>query len=298
VIRYSRLGRVDLNVTDLQRSRRFYSEVVGLQEICGASDAMAEFACGADACFIGLHQANEAGLKSVGWELADLKQLRALKADLAERAVPFSLRPSPKDELDAAVSVTDPTSGAVHIFNCSPASDRPQIAVTHTRIQRIGHVVIASPDADRAARFFCDVLGFRESDRIERGTIFLRPFATTFHHGLGIARSDRPHFHHLNMMVTDIDDIGRALHRLRHHGVTVAFGPGRHPVSGSVFLYFFDPDGLTLEYSFGMEEFDDNDPRGPRAWPAGPASVDAWSALRHADTGRIGAIEVAGYGRS
>jgi 2,3-dihydroxy-p-cumate/2,3-dihydroxybenzoate 3,4-dioxygenase len=291
VIRYARLGRVDLNVTDLQRSRRFYSDVVGLQEICSASDAKAEFACGVDACFIGLHQANEAGLKSVGWELADLNQLPSLKAALAEQAAPFFLLPSSKGELDSAVGVTDPTSGAVHIIYCAPESDRPHTTVTHTRIQRIGHVVIASPDADRASRFFCDVLGFRESDRIERGTIFLRPFATKFHHGLGIARSDRPHFHHLNLMVTDIDDIGRAFHRLRHHGVTVAFGPGRHPVSGSVFLYFFDPDGLTLEYGFGMEEFADDDPRKPRVWPAGPASVDAWSAVRHADTGQFGTIK-------
>jgi len=291
MIRYARLGRVDLNVTDLQRSRHFYSEVVGLQEINGPTHAAAEFACGADPCFIGLHQASQAGLKSIGWELADPKQLQFLKVALSEHAVPFSLRACSKGEVDAGVSVADPTSGAVHMFYCRLECEPLCTAFTHTRVQRIGHVVIATPDADRSVRFFCDVLGFRESDRIERGTVFLRPFPTRFHHGLGIARSGQPHFHHLNLMVTEIDDIGRALHRMRQHGVTVAFGPGRHPVSGSIFLYFFDPDGLTLEYSFGMEEFDENDPRSARVWPAGPASVDAWKAVRHADTGRIGTIE-------
>lgn len=290
VIRYARLGRVDLNVTDLQRSRRFYRDVVGLQEV-DATGAAAKFACGSDACFVGLHQASEAGLKSTGWELTDPSQLQSLKVALTAHAVPFSVRAFSKQEAGPGICVVDPTSGAGQMFYCRTEGEALGTEVSHTRVQRIGHVVIATPDADRAARFFCDVLGFRESDRIEQGTVFLRPFPTRFHHGLGIARSDRPHFHHLNLMVSDIDDIGRALHRMRHHGATVAFGPGRHPVSGSVFLYFFDPDGLTLEYSLGMEEFDEDTPRRARVWPPGLASVDAWGAVRHPDTGLNGALE-------
>jgi 2,3-dihydroxy-p-cumate/2,3-dihydroxybenzoate 3,4-dioxygenase len=290
MIRYARLGRVDLNVTDLRRSRRFYGDIVGLQEI-DAAGAAAEFACGSDACFLTLHQASEAGLKSIGWELADLSQLQSLEVALTTHAVPFSIQALRKREIGTGVCVVDPTCGAVQEFYCRLQGAAVCTDVSHTRVQRIGHVVIATPDADRSVRFFCNVLGFRESDRIEEGTVFLRPFPTKFHHGLGIARSDRPHFHHLNLMVSDIDDIGRALHRMQKHGVTVAFGPGRHPVSGSVFLYFFDPDGLTLEYSMGMEEFDEDAPRGTRVWPAGLSSVDAWGAVRHPDTGRNGAIE-------
>lgn len=44
----------------------------------------------------------------------------------------------------------------------------------------------------------------------------------------------------------------------------VVFGPGRRPASTSVFLYFLDPDGMTLEYSFGMEEFPQIGARAPR----------------------------------
>ena len=43
--------------------------------------------------------------------------------------------------------------------------------------------------------------------------------------------------------------------RLRKAEVPIVYGPGRHPPSGSFFLYFLDPDGMTLEYSHGMEEF-------------------------------------------
>ncbi len=51
------------------------------------------------------------------------------------------------------------------------------------------------------------------------------------------------------------------------------FGPGRHPPSESVFLYFLDPDGLTLEYSFGMEEFPERE-SAPAAAVAAGTEVD------------------------
>jgi 2,3-dihydroxy-p-cumate/2,3-dihydroxybenzoate 3,4-dioxygenase len=91
-------------------------------------------------------------------------------------------------------------------------------------------------------------------------------------------------------MVSTIDDIGRALHRLHRHDVPVVWGPGRHPPSDSVFLYFLDPDGLTLEYSFGMEAFDAHDPRAPHDLPGGPTTVDAWGAPRDPRLGAVGAI--------
>ena len=91
-------------------------------------------------------------------------------------------------------------------------------------------------------------------------------------------------------MVSDIDDIGRAMHRFQRLGVPVVFGPGRHPASGSVFLYFLDPDGMTLEYSFGMEAFDSVAPRAGRSLPPGPDSLDTWGAPRDSRLGLRGAI--------
>ena len=81
-------------------------------------------------------------------------------------------------------------------------------------------------------------------------------------------------------MVSEIDDIGRGLARFRTNDVPVVFGPGRHPASTSVFLYFLDPDGLTLEYSYGMEEFPELGPRAPRRLELTPLNVDSWGSYR------------------
>jgi 2,3-dihydroxy-p-cumate/2,3-dihydroxybenzoate 3,4-dioxygenase len=43
-----------------------------------------------------------------------------------------------------------------------------------------------------------------------------------------------------------------------------------------VFLYFLDPDGMTFELSYEMEEFPESNPRAPRCLPMVASSFDAW----------------------
>jgi 2,3-dihydroxy-p-cumate/2,3-dihydroxybenzoate 3,4-dioxygenase len=78
---------------------------------------------------------------------------------------------------------------------------------------------------DEANAFFRDVLGFAKSDSLGEGITFYRAFPNPYHHGIGIARSPRNQFHHLNFMVTEIDDVGRGLARFKAKDVPV-YGPG------------------------------------------------------------------------
>src|SRR3546814_611342 len=87
-----------------------------------------------------------------------------------------------------------------------------------------------------------------------------------------------------------IDDVGRAINRMKKAEVPIVFGPGRHEPSGSIFLYFLDPDGMTTEYSFGMEEFEEEDARPPRALEAKPEVLDTWGSLPDPRFGKGGAI--------
>ena len=95
----------------------------------------------------------------------------------------------------------------------------------------------------------------------------------------------------MNFMVTEIDDIGRGMWRFQKNEVPVVRGPGRHPPSGSVFLYVLDPDGLTVEYSFGMEEFPELGARKPRLLAPVPESLDYWGCPRDPRQGAIGEVE-------
>ncbi|MGH7417184.1 MAG: VOC family protein, partial [Candidatus Rokuibacteriota bacterium] len=73
--------------------------------------------------------------------------------------------------------------------------------------------------------------------------------------------------------------------------VEIVFGPGRHQPSDSIFLYFLDPDRMTLEYSFGMEEFPETNARGPRILEPRPETLDSWGSVPAPAFGKVGLIE-------
>lgn len=282
------LARVELVVSDLERSSRFYANVVGLTR--EDDDPLARsFAVGQDGSRLVLRAGPIAGCRLAVWQVAEDGELDRLGARLAAAGMAFERTVGHGGT--SAVRFIEPVTGAVMAFEGpGDAGSRRPVAVTHTRIQRLGHVVLATPHAAAAVASARELLDFRVSDWIDGGTTFLRPALSPYHHGLGIAHAAVAGMHHLNFMVSEIDDIGRALHRMTREGVRVAFGPGRHPISGSVFLYFLDPDGLTLEYSFGMETFPVQGARDPQAWPRVPLSVDLWDSPRLPELGRAGAL--------
>jgi 2,3-dihydroxy-p-cumate/2,3-dihydroxybenzoate 3,4-dioxygenase len=159
------------------------------------------------------------------------------------------------------------------------------------RIQRIGHFVLKVADFDAACRFHTEVLGFRVSDMIDGTICFMRCHPNPYHHGVGLGRASEDQLHHVNFMVTEVDDIGRGISRFNKAQVPIVNGPGRHPPSGSMFLYYLDPDGITVEYSFGMEEFPAEGARKPRVMEPIKASIDYWDSFLDPRKATVGAIE-------
>ena len=296
--RYQGLGYVALNVSDLARSLAFYRDIVGLQEAGNVGAGTVLLRCSDSHHDVVLHQASVPGLRRVGWEMASTADLAAINAHLhSVNLAPRAVAAAEAEALGVttAVRVSEPHTGAVFEYFCTMARASSSYQPTVARIARLGHVVLTAADHAVTERFFREQLNFKVSDRIEGAVTFLRCFPNPLHHSLGLSKGSVNRLHHVNFMVTDIDDIGRALYRLRKHDVPIVFGPGRHPPSESIFLYFLDPDGLTLEYSFGMEEFSEVAPRAPRLLPFSVQSIDYWGAVpdpQFAVTGEIAPAEV------
>ncbi|KAG0905011.1 hypothetical protein G6F32_017224 [Rhizopus arrhizus] len=74
----------------------------------------------------------------------------------------------------------------------------------------------------------------------------------------------------------------RAWYQLREWNVPIRFGPGRHPTSGAMFLYFDGPAGMIYEYSTGVRliSAEEEKTHRPRSFPAVPASFCMWCAKR------------------
>lgn len=129
--------------------------------------------------------------------------------------------------------------------------DAPSPMYERARPFRIGHIVFAVPDVQKAERFYTKRLGFSLSDRYAGGAAtFLRYAARADHHNLFMLRM--PHrmtdLHHLAFEVHDIHEVfGGGLH-FSKLGWKTAIGPGRHPISSAYFWYFTNPLGGMLEY--------------------------------------------------
>lgn len=292
--RYHRLGYVALNVSDAARADDFYRNMIGLTPADRALNGEALYRCSDHHHDVVLHESDVPGLRRVAWEMetpADLDRLRNHFATLGIAAHDVPDEESAALGLGRAFRVTEPNSGATFEYFDRMSDAATPFPADVTRIARLGHVVLGVADHPGTERFFTEQLNYRVSDRIDGAVTFMRCFPNPLHHSLGLSRSNGNHLHHVNFMVTDIDDIGRALWRARRMDVPVVFGPGRHPPSESIFLYFLEPDGMTLEFSFGMEEFPEHDARDPRLLPFALESIDYWGAVPEAQFGKNGVIE-------
>jgi 2,3-dihydroxy-p-cumate/2,3-dihydroxybenzoate 3,4-dioxygenase len=295
MVRYQRLGRVELNVAELKRSRDFYTDVVGLHPVGANADGSFSFRCGLDDCTVVLHESPAPGFRSMALALESDVGFEGLARVLGEHGVAYdvvSAAECAQRGVARAWRIAEPNMHAAIEFYLPLNGEPPaEFVSTVAKIQRIGHVVFCTPRYTESISFMQRVLGFLPSDDIEDIIAFMRPPPSPYHHGVGIGRGSRHGLHHVNFMVSEIDDLGLALNRFKRHGVPVVFGPGRHPASTSVFLYFLDPDGLTLEYSFGMEEFSEVAPRMARTLPPQPQSIDSWGGVRDPRMSAVGLVQ-------
>jgi 2,3-dihydroxy-p-cumate/2,3-dihydroxybenzoate 3,4-dioxygenase len=291
--RYRRLGYVALGVTQLGRSVAFYRDLIGL-ELVERSAEVAFLRCSKDHHNIVLYQAPEAGLRRAGFELETCEDTHQAFAHFEALGLgPTWVDPTERKMLRQGESlrVREPHSQLeFEFYGATTVMARP-FEPTVAGIARIGHVVIGVADFAKTYASVSRDFGFVPSDLVEDRFAFMRCFPNPYHHTFALGQSSGNHLHHVNFMVTDIDDVGRAFHRMNANGVQIAYGIGRHPPSGSVFLYFYDPDGLTLEYSFGMEEFPELGARQPRLLEPVPQSMDTWGAPQDANFGKRGVIE-------
>jgi 2,3-dihydroxy-p-cumate/2,3-dihydroxybenzoate 3,4-dioxygenase len=295
MIRYEKLGYVELMVTDMERSRDFYENIIGLQYVGTGVNGELRFRCGDDPYNVVLHQGEEPGHKRTGWKIEGEDEFESLKSSLQANNVAYEVLSNSEcgdRGFSYAVRFLEPnTKAVIEIYANETPAEHYHFKPTLAKIQRLGHVVFTTPKRAEAVAFYKDVLNFAESDTIGEIFTFMRPWPNPYHHGVGIGSKPNTVYHHTNFMVTEIDDIGKAIHRLNAAGFPIVHGPGRHPASGSVFLYFLDPDGLTCEYSFGMEEFHENFERPPRVIPLRKDAGDSWGAPMDPRMGATGLIE-------
>ena len=294
MIRYRKLGYAALNVTDLARARVWYASMAGLQ-VNGNGDAgEVFFRSGAEHHSLVLHQAAAPGLKRVGWELEGDEQFDVLARELDRHGIAWR-------ELDAnecrashitrALRMVEPITGVtLEFYGSGMQRMDTAFAPSVTQLQSICHIGIGTPHYREAIDFYERVLNFKTSDEIDGRIRLMRCFPNPLHHSLAIAHAERNSLHHLNFMVRDDNDLTQARARFDANRVPMVWD-GFHPPSGNTFLFFLDPDGLSLEFGHGMEMFPESGARAHRVFPPKPESFDSSGSARDPRMAAAGGIE-------
>ncbi len=144
-------------------------------------------------------------------------------------------------------------------------------------MDRVLHSVWLAEDPTESGRFYRDVLGFRESDWIQRSMVFLRA-ANKYHHTIGIGRDTARTgtLDHFCILVDDVDDVMTARNVALKSGAELRQDVVKHAASGSTSTYIIDPiNSICVEFCTNHRQIEDEGYR-PRILPAVPATFNLW----------------------
>jgi 2,3-dihydroxy-p-cumate/2,3-dihydroxybenzoate 3,4-dioxygenase len=276
---YDRLSYVALGTPKLEESIGFYRDLMGLELCSHQPDLHAVFRCSDSSADFVLFANDQPGLLRVGMKVKSHEDLDGAAEHLEQRG--YQLAPLQIEQRELfgtgpGFSVQETGTGLTFDFFENVTNASTPFTPTLTNIQRLGHVVIRAKELDPVWATLRDDFNFVASDYVENKAVWLRCYPNPLHHSFAVVCDDNEGLHHINFMVSEIDDIGKARNRMANAGMDIVFGPGRHTPSGSVFLYFNDPVGMTMEFSYGMEEFPAKDAREPRQLENSAKVMDQW----------------------
>ncbi|MGH7248759.1 MAG: VOC family protein, partial [Pseudomonadota bacterium] len=268
-IRYVRMG-----TRDLDAATTFATKIVGL-ELAGRDGKWAYFKSDKVAVrgdtrdhtlayfegdpadhIVGLELKNPDDLDKVGAEFDNAK---------------YSARLGTKDECEqrhvkAFIATQDPTGNKIEIVARPFNSGVRYFPGRDAGITHFSHIGLNTTDPKRDEKFWTTVFNARVSDWLGDTPLFR---IHTAHHSVVLFPTTRPGIQHINHQVEDIDDVMRSWYFLKERNVNIVFGPGRHPLSGAMMVYFEGPDGMVFEYSVGVKHImpEDEATYRPRQFP-------------------------------
>lgn len=261
-----RLAHVELAVTDLVATRRFWVDVLGFEE--AGSDARTLWLRGADEFdewSLALTEGPAPALLHAGFRCDsadDLDRLEAAHRELGLQTAWVEAGHEPHQ--GRALRAGSPHGHPLELFHDfdERASQVGRLPMRNSHLHRglppacLDHVNLRCPAVDDELHYWRETLGFSISERVidDAGATrlaWLRRRRGS--HDVALGPCERPAFHHVAYTLRETGDVLRAADLLTDAGYRSAleFGPGRHGASNAMTLYVRDPSGHRLELYSG-----------------------------------------------
>ena len=250
-----RSAYAELVVTDLDRARWFWVEMLGFALTAADEDAL--YLRGYEERThhsLVLRRGDEPAAACLAFRVWSESDLDAAVAWYGERRCRVERRPAGAVRgVGPAVRVEDPLGFTLEFFHATDRTERllQRFDLHHgAGVARVDHFNICVHDAAGAYDYY-DSLGFRCSETIEdeqrlyAAWMYRKPSV----HDVAFTGGESPRLHHVGFfapeshLILGLCDLFGAVNEQDH----IERGPGRHGVSNAFYVYLRDPDGHRVE---------------------------------------------------
>ncbi len=277
----TRASHVVLTVSDIERSKEFYCDVVGLIE--SDREMTTIYLRGLEeSCHhsLVLKQSADQTCERVGFRVLT-------DEDLDKAKVYFDLAGISSNYVDLpyqgkTLHFSDPIGTPIELCASMPIVERQMHSYSRYiggAAQRLDHYQIVADDVHRAYKFY-NALGFRPTEYVSHQEsmwgIWMQRKGNT--HDLVFTNGQGPRLHHFAYTIRDAHDIIHLFDVAGSlgYGQKIERGPGRHGMGGgALFAYLRDPDGHRIELFNTHYQAIDLEP--PAHWELhDPKRTDLW----------------------
>ncbi len=271
------MGYIRVSSTDLEAWRTFADKVLGLAAARGPSPDHLYYRIDQVSARLVVFPGERDELSAAGWEVADHQALQGAREHLKEGGVVFE-EGTPAElaerRVQELIRFSDPFGNVFELFHGITYESRPVVppygATFVTGDQGMGHIVIPVTDDVEALRFYTEVLGFRLRDsmsmpgelvgKVPGSKVWLRFLGVNpRHHSLAfLPMPNSSKCVHVMLEVTELDDVGRALERVRRHKAPLSATLGRHMNDEMISFYVRSPGGFDVEFGTDGLTVDDD----------------------------------------
>jgi 2,3-dihydroxy-p-cumate/2,3-dihydroxybenzoate 3,4-dioxygenase len=215
---------------------------------------------------------------AVGFDLKRAEDFDTIAAALEAAGAPAregSAAEAESRRVKRVLFTRDPSGNSLEIVARPYHSGQRGVLSRDAGVQEFSHIGLKSANPQRDEAFWTRVLNARVSEWVGELPFFR---INTVHHSVVLFPSPQTGVQHINHQVEDHDDVMRSYYFLKQQGVKIIWGPGRHPVSTAMMLYFEGPDGMVYEYSVGVKHITPGmeSTYRPRQFPFEPFSLCMW----------------------
>lgn len=274
MIRVDSLRGIAMRAPGIAATKDFYIDNWGLSVAAEEDGTLYFRGTGPESFIYALRQDSTFGIDYINFGMAGAERIDALHAQMQRGGATILSAPGALSTPGGGYGFMALDPDCRRLRFAADVSENADTEDRQAKPRKASHVVLNTPDMERAQRFYEDNLGFRASDYSANQMVFLR--CNTDHHAIAFNRAPYASVNHVAFEMPSIDSFMRGIGRMRVKGQSAAWGPGRHGPGDNPFAYFVSPSGFVIEFTSEVQQIDEAT-HNVKVWPRDlPEAMDQW----------------------